>query len=227
MTRSFYVRTKGLFAFLTLFVSAAIVACSSSGSDDDDGQGAAGGVLGSSGAGGSAAGGTSSGAGGSGGGVSSGNGGMGGVPNGSSGSGGGGPSSGNGGGGSGGAGNAGNSGGGNAGSAGANGGGGSAGNGGTPGVSDCIEACATFTTTGCNTQAANFCNSAQQNCQERYDSFPTCRLQLEAMDACAAAQPASSYVCPLGTLSDPVRPYRTSQDVCVTQAQALTNCLNP
>jgi hypothetical protein len=99
--------------------------------------------------------------------------------------------------------------------------------GGTTGIENCIKACNTFTTTGCSTRAADFCNSAQQNCHTRYDASPACRAQVEAMDACSASQPASNFICPLGTSSDPVRPYRVSQDVCVREAQALTDCIEP
>jgi hypothetical protein len=93
------------------------------------------------------------------------------------------------------------------------------------GVEDCITACEAFSMTNCSTPAADFCESAQQNCQARYDDNPDCQAQLEAMDACAAAQPAANFTCPLGTVPDELRPYRLTEDVCVTEATALEECL--
>jgi hypothetical protein len=95
------------------------------------------------------------------------------------------------------------------------------------GLDGCLRACETFAATGCRTRAATFCASARQNCSARYNAATACRAELEALDACSAAQPASSYVCPLGTSPDPIRPYRLSQDVCVAQALALASCLDP
>lgn len=92
------------------------------------------------------------------------------------------------------------------------------------GIEGCLRACETFAATGCRTRAATFCASARQSCSTRYNAATACRAELEALDACSAAQPASSYVCPLGTSPDPIRPYRLSQDVCVTQALALASC---
>jgi hypothetical protein len=93
------------------------------------------------------------------------------------------------------------------------------------GVRDCRKACETFLGTGCMTQAATFCKGAQQNCEARYDSHPSCRAQLDAMDACSATQPPANFVCPLGVIADDVRPYHTTEDSCVTAAAALGKCL--
>jgi hypothetical protein len=98
--------------------------------------------------------------------------------------------------------------------------------GGTGGVGDCVEACATFLTTNCTTAAADFCEDAEQSCQDRYDDNPGCVAELAAMDACAAAQPPSNFACPLGTIPDEVRPYRLSEDACVSNASALDACLD-
>jgi hypothetical protein len=80
--------------------------------------------------------------------------------------------------------------------------------------------------TNCTTAAADFCEAAEQNCEARYDDNPDCVAELASMDACAAAQPASNFTCPLGTIPDEVRPYRLSEDACVSNASALDNCLN-
>ena len=92
------------------------------------------------------------------------------------------------------------------------------------GVANCIKACDTFLMTNCNTPAADFCRSKQQSCEERYAMNPSCKAQLEAMDACAAVQPVARFECPAG-LEDPLRPYRVTEDVCVPEANALLICL--
>lgn len=94
------------------------------------------------------------------------------------------------------------------------------------GVENCVTACESFLMTNCSTPAANFCASAQQNCQARYDTHANCRVELEAMDACAATKPIGNFSCPLGTIPDEVRPYRLTEDVCLSEANALTNCLD-
>lgn len=93
------------------------------------------------------------------------------------------------------------------------------------GVEDCVKACEIFLMTNCSTPAADFCESAQQNCLTRYDAHPKCRAQLDAMDACAAAQPVANFTCPLGTMPNVVRPYNVTEDVCVGVATALIDCL--
>jgi hypothetical protein len=94
------------------------------------------------------------------------------------------------------------------------------------GVKDCVTACETFLMTSCSTPAADFCESAQQSCETRYDDHLNCEAQLEAMDACAATQPLANFTCPLGTVPDEVRPYNLTEDVCVNAANALIQCLN-
>jgi hypothetical protein len=95
------------------------------------------------------------------------------------------------------------------------------------GLESCVRACDVFRSTGCSTRAATFCSNARQNCATRYENAKACGSQLEALDACSAALATRDYVCPLGTLNDPLRPYRSSEDVCVPQAQALADCLSP
>ena len=94
------------------------------------------------------------------------------------------------------------------------------------GAQDCVTACQTFSMTNCNTDAANFCANAVINCEGRYDGNPECRVELAAMDACAAVQAEANFVCPLGTIQNQIRPYNTTEDVCVIEANALINCLN-
>jgi hypothetical protein len=96
---------------------------------------------------------------------------------------------------------------------------------GSVGVRDCVSACETFLMTNCSTPAADFCESAQQSCQERYDNYANCQAELEAMDACAATQPVANFSCPLGTVPDEVRPYHVVEDVCVLLANALIQCM--
>jgi hypothetical protein len=93
------------------------------------------------------------------------------------------------------------------------------------GVEDCIKACETFLMISCSTPAADFCESAQQNCEARYTTQANCQAELEAMDACAATQPVANFVCPLGTVPNEAAPYNTTEDVCVSEAYAVNVCL--
>lgn len=97
---------------------------------------------------------------------------------------------------------------------------------GNQGIQDCNTACETFLTTDCNQPSAMFCLNAAQNCQDRHAADADCKTEHAAMDACAAQQAAIDFVCPLGTQDDPIRPYNTSEDVCVSEAIALSACLN-
>lgn len=89
----------------------------------------------------------------------------------------------------------------------------------------CVQACQTFMSTGCATKAAQFCQSAQDGCDARYRAHASCVAELDALDRCAAAEPAKNFACPLGTIVDDVRPYRLSEDACVSEAQAVKSCL--
>lgn len=93
------------------------------------------------------------------------------------------------------------------------------------GVENCVTACETFLMTNCSTPAAEFCESAQQNCETRYEIHGNCQAELEAMDVCAAAQPLRNFSCPLGTIPDEARPYHLTEDVCLRVANELINCL--
>jgi len=93
------------------------------------------------------------------------------------------------------------------------------------GPRQCVAACRIFAGTGCQTKAAEFCKDAEKNCESRYSRNPSCASQLGALDACAAGQPASNYSCPLGTIADEIRPYRLSEDACVEEARAVSECL--
>lgn len=93
------------------------------------------------------------------------------------------------------------------------------------GVEDCVKACETFLMTNCSTPAADFCESAQQNCEARYATHSNCQAELEAMDACAAAQPVANFSCPLGTVPNEAAPYNLTEDVCVSEAYAVNVCL--
>src|SRR5262245_23680270 len=91
----------------------------------------------------------------------------------------------------------------------------------TSGSALCVQACQTFISTGCDTRAAEFCRSPQDSCDARYRAHATCVVELEALDRCAAGEPAKNYACPLGTIADDVRPFRLSEDACVSEAQAV------
>jgi hypothetical protein len=93
------------------------------------------------------------------------------------------------------------------------------------GIEQCIQACRGLVKTSCDTRAVDFCRNAEESCEARYDAHPDCQAQLEMMDRCAGAQPATSFVCPLGTISDEIRPYRLTEDVCLDAAKALQECL--
>lgn len=96
--------------------------------------------------------------------------------------------------------------------------------GGSGGVQQCVQACQTLLATNCETRALDFCKNAEQNCEARYSAHPDCHAQLEAMDQCAVAQPASNFTCPLGTLPNEIRPYHLTDDVCVEVGMALEGC---
>jgi hypothetical protein len=93
------------------------------------------------------------------------------------------------------------------------------------GARRCVAACRVFSGTDCETRAAEFCRSADQNCEARYSSHSNCASVLAALDACAASQPASNFTCPLGNVEDAIRPYRLSEDACVDDARAVSECL--
>jgi hypothetical protein len=89
----------------------------------------------------------------------------------------------------------------------------------------CVAACRIFAGTNCETRAAEFCKNAEKNCESRYSKHLSCASELGALDACAASQPASNFTCPLGTIADEIRPYRLSEDACVEEARAVSECL--
>jgi hypothetical protein len=92
------------------------------------------------------------------------------------------------------------------------------------GARRCVAACRIFSGTGCQTRAAEFCKNAEENCETRYSTRSNCASELGALDACAASQPASNFACPLGTIADEIRPYRLSEDACVDDARAVSEC---
>ena len=93
------------------------------------------------------------------------------------------------------------------------------------GIERCVRACETFQTTGCGTRAADFCASAQANCEGRYRDHASCVAELGFLDNCAAGQIAANFSCPLGSIRDEIRPYRLSEDACVDEAMAVRHCL--
>lgn len=93
------------------------------------------------------------------------------------------------------------------------------------GIDQCVQACETLLTTNCESNATAFCQDAQTQCKARYDENDDCLAELKAMDACAAAEAANNFVCPLGLQTDEVRPYLLSEDSCVQVARALAECM--